>query len=946
MFRGTAWISVIVLVCLLQGGASAQDAATATVTGRILDGSTGRPIIGASVAPVEESATVARTDLDGKFTLTLPPGTYQLRLSAPLYEAKVLQNVVLTSGKTERISASLTPKVDTTVEIVEVVADVTASTEATQLLKRRMAPTVSDNLGAETIAKSPDSDAAEVVTRVPAVTIKDDKFVVVRGLNERYSAAVLNRSRLPSTDPNRRVVPLDLFPADFIESLSIIKSYTPDLPGDFAGGLVDIRLADPPPRLTYGLGISSAINTYTTFQSFDTYDGTTADWFGFGEDYRGLPQGFPSKEDFNDSVSSTTRAQATVGSLRNNWDIHSETAPPDFGVDATVGNTYGPFGFNLSGLYGYKYRFRSDEQINQVSPNFFESFTYDRSTFETKLGAILTTSYKLSPNHKFSGRSFVNRKSQDLVLVGDSQTGTESDQVPASTTDQQYVVDQLGFGQLEGQHHFSLADVDWRASWAPSYENQPDSKITLYQTSDEATGSALIFKSPSTSRQFATLNEFLQDYYVDLAFPFETWLPFTGVWSGLSAQFKTGLAYSLRDRDFTYRYLATDGNLSGTLDLTQPPDALLSPKNYGGPSIGPLIFTDSTLPTDDFNASQEIAAAYGMLELPIIRERLRFVGGVRVEYSYIQIDFGKQAIINDLDPLPGVSLIYTPREDMNVRAAFSQTVSRPEFRELSPVQFQVCPGCRAFQGNPNLISSSITSWDLRWEWFFSPLEFVSASFFYKELENPIEIVALPSASEILDFPINADHATAWGFEMEARKNFNFLVPYLRRWKPLKPIASAFGDVELTTNVAIIESDVSGLDDPDHPIANTNDPRPLQGQAPFVVNAALEYEHYEWGLFRLLYNTVGDTINAGGVDIQPDNPDTKGLDDIFQRRRDQLDFVWVVNIEPFGTPVQAKFAVENILNDDYIETEKNKGEEFITHKYRTGQTFTFGLSYKF
>ena len=238
-----------------------------TIRGTVLDASSGRPVIGAGAEVVEMKKAATRTDLDGHFDIDVAPGTYRVRLSAALYEGKVLDHVRVAPGETTRLSASLTPKVDTSVEVIEVVADVTAATEATQLLKRKLAPTISETLGAESISKTPDSDAAEVVTRVPAVTIKDDKFLIVRGLNERYSSALLNDSRLPSTDPNRRIVPLDLFPADFIESLTVIKSYTPDLPGDFAGGLVNIRLAEPPRRFTYSIGMSTGFDTETTFRT-------------------------------------------------------------------------------------------------------------------------------------------------------------------------------------------------------------------------------------------------------------------------------------------------------------------------------------------------------------------------------------------------------------------------------------------------------------------------------------------------------------------------------------------------------------------------------------------------------------------------------------------------------------------------------------------------------
>jgi TonB dependent receptor-like, beta-barrel/Carboxypeptidase regulatory-like domain/TonB-dependent Receptor Plug Domain len=936
--------------------------ARGAIRGSVVDKTTAQPIIGAHVEVVGSEET-ARTDVDGRFDILLPPGTYQLRVSAPLYEATRLDNVVAQPGAPARISVSLTAKVDTSVEIVEVIADVTAATEATQLLKRKMAPTVSDNLGAEMISKTPDTDAAEVVTRVPAVTIRDDKFIVVRGLSERYSSALLNGSRLPSTDPDRRIVPLDLFPADFIESISIVKSYSPDLPGDFSGGLVEISLADPPSHFTYSLGASTGINTATTFQSFNTYDGTSADWFTLGDDFRNLPDNFPDRV----GATTTPQMQTLVGSLRNNWNIDSTTAPPNFGLDGSVGGALGPFSAYLAAQYGTKHQVHRDEIVSSfTNPQNLDDdkpnrFLYDRSDFDAQIGALLTTAYKISPNHKLTGRALFNRKAVDEVLFGDGVDEFDFSQ-RLFVRKEAYQVDQLGFGQLAGRHHFSLFDVDWRASWAPSLKSTPDTKFLLYQAAcadDEivngvcqSTAQPPMFydKAPSTQRVFGTLNEFVQDYYLDVTTPFATGLPFTDVWSGLNADFKSGVAYSLRDRDFSLRRFSTTiANAMGRVDLTQPPETLLVPENYS--TSGPFVFTEDTRTSDGFKATHEIAAAYGMFELPLIRDMLRFVGGARLEYSYLKTEgfaLGGEPFkdfLNDLDPLPGVSLIYTPREDMNVRLAYSQTVSRPELRELTPTRFPVAPGEPTLAGSPLLVSASTTNYDLRWEWFFNPLELASVGFFYKQIKDPIELVRIAVTSEIADGFINADDATVWGFELEGRKNFNFLVPYARRWEPLRGLAPHLADVQLNTNVAVIESEVTLPNSTrfgDFVIAPTNRKRALVGQAPYVINIALDYEHFRWGLFRLLYNIVGETVKAGGSNISMEGAGTEGLPDIFTQPRNQLDFVWITEIAPFGTPVKAKFAVENILNDDFLVTQGGK----TLNKYQTGQTFSFKLVYTY
>ncbi len=925
-------------------------AGRAAIIGTVIDGSTGYPVVGATVQVVGQKFR-AESDLDGKFRLSVPPGTYELRISADLYKTRVLKNVQASAGAPAEVKASLPPNVPGNVQLVEVRGEAKKATEEAQLVQRKESSSVAETIGAETISKSTDSDAAEVVTRAPAVTIKDDKFIIVRGLSERYSSALLNGNRLPSTDPNRRIVPLDLFPAEFIESLAIIKSYTPDLPGDFAGGLVEINLADPPPELTYGVGTSLAFNTETTFQDYQTYDGSPLDWFTLGNVPRDLPGVF-GNGDLPSNIP-TQQQRTLVGSLMNNWDVFSNTAPPNFDIDGTVGTSFGPWGFNVGARYGWKFQVHRDEVANSfpneqsIEEDRGDRFIYQRSDFETQLGAVLTTEYRVTNDHKLAGRALVNRKSIDEVLDGSGTTESQQGRQQFATSTS-YTANQLGLGQLEGRHHFSPADLNWRAAWGPSSQDVPDSKFYVYEREqiDPDEKPALTDRQPSTQRTFQNLNEFLQDYFVDATVPFETRLPYTDVWRGLAARLKAGAGYSLRDRNFLFRAYRSDIiERNATRDfLTQPPGVIFRPINYS--EEGPLSFQGFSYEPSEY--SQEIAAGYAMVELPLIADRLRFIGGTRVEYSYLTTNARDRqrgiidTILNNLDPLPGVSLIYSPTDDMNVRAAYSMTVSRPEFRELTPTQFPSLPGERTLQGNPFLVESHITNYDLRWEWFFSPLEIVSVGFFYKDLADPIELITAVETSNYIDTFVNADTATVWGFELELRKDFQFLVAPTRRVAWLEGVATVLNDLQFFLNVSVVESEVSGfVAPPDLVIAPIPGSRRLQGQAPYVINASLQYESEHWGTARLLYNTVGPTIDAAGTDINPDTPAGQ-LPDITEERRDSLDVAWLMPIEPFGVPLMMKLAAENILNDRFLETQGGA----TTSRYRNGVTFSVGLSYRY
>ncbi|MCW5889675.1 MAG: outer membrane beta-barrel protein [bacterium] len=904
----------------------APAAGTGTVSGTIIDRSSGEPLIEAGVEVLGTKAKLV-TDLDGKFSVKLPAGTYQLRVYAPLYQGVRLENIHVKPGATTRADAALAPAAAAGTEVVEVVAQAAKAAEATQLIKRQKAATVQDNISAEMIKKSPDSDASEVVQRAPAVTVKDNKFIVVRGLGERYSTAQLNGSRLPSTDPQKRVVPLDLFPAEFLDALSIVKSYTPDLPGDFSGGLVEIDLREFPEELEFNLGFGTGVNTSTTFKRFRTYEGGKLDYLGFGRSFRDIPNTIGDQ--LLPAGLGLGEQKLYGGSFRNIWDVDSMTAPPNAGMNFSVGNSWGPFGFELAGTYGteYKTRRRVIDRlfVNAAAPDatpeirLEDDFVYDSSTFETTLGGIMTSAYKLNDNNKFTLRTLINRNSYDNVLEGSGESTQFGPTVTVLNTRLRYTEEELDYGQLGGEHRLApWLEMNWRTALARTTQYIPDSRSYSYA---QQLGLPPTYLNDPTSglRLFSELAEYMTDTQVDFRIPFTTGLPRTDVWSGLPASFKFGPAYTYRDRTYALRrFLFRAG---APENLTLPPEQLFDPDEIGRG----LVFSELTEARDSFGATQEIIGGYGMFDLPIVRDQLRLIAGVRVEYSLIRLNTasdinGQPTVITkkNLDPLPGINLVYSPRFDMNVRAGYSQTVARPEFRELSPVLFPEPRGLRQFQGNPGLVQTNITNYELRWEWFFTPTELLSAGFFYKQLEQPIEATAITVGSGVVDSFANVDSANLWGFEFESRKDFGFLTSWLQ---PLS----------LTVNVAYINSTVTQATGEFEVQTAAN--RALQGQSPFVVNAALDYSP-SWMTARLFYNTAGNRIlNVGAF----------GLPDLVELRRDQLDAVFVFPLNDIvGAPINAKFGIENILNDRYEIVQGSA----LQSRWLNGTKFSLGVSYSY
>jgi outer membrane receptor protein involved in Fe transport len=928
--RAVVYLSALLLAGVAHAQPAEPPAATGTIAGQVVDAASGDPIIEAGVEVIGVTKQI-RTDLDGRYSVKVPAGTYSVRFFAPLYEGARIEKVVVDAGKVATAAVPLKPQGQAGVEVVEVVAQAAKAAEATQLIKRQKAAVVSDNVGAETIKKAPDADAAEIVQRVPAVTIRDDKFIFVRGLGERYSSAVLDGSRLPSPDPERRVVPLDLFPAEFLESISVMKTYTPDLPGDFSAGLADIELLDFPDQLTYGLGLSTKGNANTTFRDFKSYDGDRHDLFGFGGDKRALPDVVPGR-----SVSSETpaRRQLFGRSFPVIWETDEMTAPLDYKINGQIGDRFGPVGARLAFTYGSEWRRRVERQrqflqsgsFDDPNPVVADDFEFERDELKTKLGAVLTTSYEITKNHRVSLRSLLDRNATDLVAIGEGIT--EQTKQQSQNTTMQYTQDELAFGQLAGEHHFDAVDIDWRTALSRTTQNIPDWRITnrVFQEGGRAVVSN---DSAGGSRIFSDLTEKLTDSHLDFTVPFKTRLPFTDVWPGLPAKLKFGPAYAYRKRDSTLRQFKFAFQPSGIdIDPTADFNDVYAKANIGGSPPFPIVFDEITEPQNAFKATEETIAGYGMLEVPIIADTLRVIGGARAEYDYLQLDIEdifedeRKVIKNHTDPMPGVNLVYTPRPDMNVRLAWSQTVSRPEFRELSPAIYPAPRGLRGFSGNPTLDQTDIESWDVRWEWFFGPSELVSLSGFYKTIDAPIEQSVFISGSAAFDtFQQNQD-AKLYGFEFEGRKNLGTFSPWLE-------------GLNFVANVSYVESDVTAVARPaSETQTEVTRKRDLQGQAPFVVNAVLEYSNERFGTARLLYNTVGDTIAR----VQ----DRTALPDFIEKRRDSLDFVYLKKVNVFDVPLTVKLTVENMLNDKFLTTVG----DVIQEDYRTGVTAGLGISYAY
>ncbi len=908
----------------------AAQEAKGTITGVIRDARSRLPIIEAGIEVVGTNRKT-QSDLDGQYRIELPAGTYELRFFAPLYQGKRVQNVQVRPGEVTNVDALLPPAGEAAVDVVEVIGRADRASTTAQLLLRQEASVVTENISAQEIQASPDSDAGEAVQRLPAVVLKDDRYVNVRGLNERYSTARLDGSRLPSTDPERRVVPLDMFPAEFLQSVSLVKTFLPDLPGDFSGGLVDIALKPYPEGRSASLSLSSGVNTNATFQTFSTYRAAgPADYFGFGARFRRLPDAVPATA--QEVNRDPQRAVAIARSFDNIWDVSRISAPPDLGLNFSAGNRWGNFGLSVAGLYKTEYKrqnlFTSNILFAGEQPEFADQFSSRLNTFEARFAGLVSAGYEFSANHQLTARALYHRNATDQVRTSvgtEDSTGQE-----LAFTKFLYTVDQLSFEQLVGRHRLPWVEVEWRTAFGYTEQKQPDGRL---QTRNLSEGNIFVNNNFGGRRLFGSLRERVTDSSVDLKRELPWALPVVPTTRTVRVQL--GPSYLYRTRKQGLRQFLFD--VKDVPDLQPlPTEQIFAPENFSlDPSRPGVRFREESKPRDFFEAAEEVLAGYTTLEVPLYegsddRHRVDLNGGVRLEYWHLQEEFanaaGKRSPLRrtTLDPLPALGIVYRPAQQWNVRLAWSETLARPDLRELSPTQYPEQGSLETKAGDPELQSVSIQNYDLRLEWFFAPLELLSAGLFYKELDQPIEQVIFYEGANRVFKPRNAQSATVLGAELETRVRLG------RAWSALEPFF-------FSVNVTWADSETQIRQD-----SGTVRTRALQGQAPFIVNAALDYENSRWGNWRLLYNTYGRKVEAAGP---PDeDPVTKRplIPEVFAERRDQLDLAYSCTVKIFARPIKFKLSAENLLNDQFIFTQADLTQK----RFTTGTRVALSLGYTF
>lgn len=927
----------MLLIVVLATSARAQE--TGILTGRVVDAATGDPIIAATVL-IEGTKLGTRTNTDGVFAIRkVPVGVYTVRSSSIGFAPQSVSGVSIANGRSAQIDFSLSSKA-VQGQTVTVTAEAHRQTTNAALTERKRSIAVSDAISSDQISRSQAGDAGDAMKRVTGVSVVGDKYVIVRGLLERYSSTQLNNINLPSPEPEKKVVPFDLFPSSMVSRLTTIKTFTPDNPGDFAGALVKIETKEFPESFLLSSSIGTGLNMTTAGTDAIGYRGGSTDYVGIDDGTRALPEGLARGRH------RTRDAQAALLERFSNnvYSPSTRPLPVNQSISISTGNRFDagfPVGLLVSGSYGSNSSYRIEEQrypLLQLGENGRRDLRYDydvrRSERTVLWGGLVNLSAQFAPEHKVSFKGIYSHSSDDETrLVEGSYNQSTVGDIRYSRL--RFLERGLGSFQLAGEHQLDGAlgsKLDWRAAFSIANRREPDNRsVTYFRSSGDSIYSFANNFGSNNSRFFSDLNDRETSVGAD-------WMVPLSMWRESSAKLKIGGLGRLRGRDFNAQRFLFGTSSSDYSVLSLDPHELFTPENV---RAGFITFDDQTVTTDAYAAREALLAGYAMVDIPITSS-LRAIAGARAEYWDLDLE-SINALTDEVNPslgarfrkfdvLPSVNLIYAVGNAMNLRASVTSTVARPEFRELAPFRFDDYR--QSTYGNPSLERTRILNVDTRWEWFPRAGEVMAVSGFYKKFTNPIEQFYLIGSGITVE-PANASDAVSYGIELELRSGLDVIDASLAGFSVATNLTFVASDV--TFNDGEFVSIFDGISTAQYsPRVLTNSSRSMQGQSPYVVNASLGYDHSEWGTSATVYyNVAGPRLAIVG---------TEGIPDTYEQERHSLDLSIVQRL-PIG--LQLRVSAKNLLDAQALFTQNfDDGEEVTVENYLSGRSLSIGLAFNF
>lgn len=829
---------------------------------------------------------------------------------------------------------------------------------------KRVTSEVSSFLTIDDIATTGDGDIAAALGRVTGLSVSDGRFVIVRGLNERYSNTLINGSPLASPEPFRRAVPLDLFPTNLISNVLVQKTFSPEYPGDFGGGLLQIETTTLPSEGFVELGLSFAADTETSFQTGLLHDGGDKDWLGFEDGTREFPEQYV--DIFNSQNIGPSEQDeillAEIGRALPNaplWLVQEGDIGGDVGGDLTLGDRYDFDNFSIGVIasVGYdngwetrqgrrgKARVQGDGLSARTNLERFSTANTVESNGLFNLGAEIGDQHELN----FLALVLRSTEKETRTLIG-----PDDDRDAVTRRDfTEYFERQVYTYQLSGEHEFNIGQglgLDWRWSTSDASRNAPNQREALYEQEDDGRF-RLLNGLDGNSITFTRVDEVTDEYGLDFTLPV-TLLGLDWEWkAGYADLSKERTAYSRSfgfasrndDPDLLFSridFIFADQNIFPSRFFLQEVGGVLTPEAYRGE-----LNVDAWYVGTDVELTPFLRAALGV----------RFEDGEQIVDTFgfpntDPTDIGdNEGFISEDYVLPAATLTWTFADNMQMRFGYSQTVVRPQFRELGFAEFFNTETDERFRGNPFLVNSDITNFDARFEWYFSRQQFFTAGIFYKDIDSPIVEYALREGETLATSFINAPSAEILGFELEFERRFDLSERFSGEfWENAEFFVKAnytFTDSEMAAgegDTVIVAEPLAGdaVASVNTASGFINDGEALQGQSDHLANLQIGWEDENAGTrTALLLNFTGERTRAlANV--------AAGLPAVVEEPPTTLDLVHSRSFDVLGSEFSARFAVRNLLGDDYVATQSAGDSSFVVDSYDIGRTFQFSLTRSF
>lgn len=910
----------------------------ADIKGKVTDSTTGEPLIGATIQ-IDGTPKATATDIDGLFAFSGldENANYTLTIKYISYKTKKIDGV-RAEAQPQAIEIKLTPD-EQTLNEVTVTGVARKNTEIAVIQMTKSSPVIVSNVSAQEITKTQDTNAGEVIRRVPGVSLIDDKFVMVRGLSQRYNNVWINGGAVPSSEADSRAFSFDLIPSSQIDNMQIVKTPSPEYPADYTGGFITITTKDIPAENTAELSVGGNWNDITSFSDFKYAKGSGTDFLGFDSGMRGL----------NGGINSTLNSIAGNGvdllnnHLNNDWRVRNMNPVGDLKLSGSLGRRW-KLGDRQLGMiaafnYSNEYRKYEDMQNNlfgvydaeKDESNYLRYSVDDQYNHNVRLGAMLNfTLLSSDGNSKYQLKNIFNQIGNDRYTWREGLSAQSDNE---NSAEYYYRSRTTYNGQITGKHTFALDELDWSASYSYANRNVPDRR--RYLINDALEPGVMQLTSPNDiSREWTKLDEHIVSAAVNDKhdFKFGSFTP--SLKFGAYGEYRTR---KYTTRDFIYNWNAASNTLPDgfrQFDLSE----MLSDESYFGADR--LYLLEEQHMRNNYKGNNYLGAGYFAANIPL--GNFNIYAGLRYEYDHMELitntrdnaesPFSHNYEYNDL--FPSVNTTYKINDKHQLRLSYGKTVNRPEFREVSPSVFYDFDLASNVQGNTDLKPCYIQNVDFRYEFYPSKGELISIAAFYKYFDSPIEwTYTVTGGTSLVYSYMNAQRANNYGIELDIRKDLSFI--------GLPGFSWSF-------NGALIKSRVK------FEAGSKEEDRPMQGQSPYLVNTGLFYKNDKLQLdVALLYNRIGKRIiGVGRSEGTTSGNEALRVPDSYEMPRDVID---LSASKKFGNHWELKLSIRDLLAqkvyykqfaDVHYSNGTSREVEQITRAYKPGRNIGVSAVYKF